>query len=33
VLAWFAPTVPTRILEGNPGPKKRLVFVFENLAP
>jgi len=33
VLAWFAPTVPTRILQGNPGPKKRLVFVFENLAP
>ncbi len=33
VLSWFAPTVPTRILEGNPGPKKRVVYVFEDLEP
>lgn len=31
VLSWFAPVVPTRIFEGNPGPKKRLVYVFEDL--
>jgi hypothetical protein len=31
VLSWFAPVAPTRILVGNPGPKKRLIFVFENL--
>ena len=30
-LSWFAPHVPTRIVEGNPGPKARLIFVFENL--
>jgi hypothetical protein len=33
VLSWFAPVVPTRILEGNPGPKKRAVYVFEDLEP
>jgi hypothetical protein len=33
VLSWFAPVVPTRILEGNPGPKKRVVYVFEDLEP
>jgi hypothetical protein len=31
VLSWFAPTVPTRIMEGNPGPRKRVVYVFEDL--
>ena len=31
VLSWFAPTVPTRILEGNPGPRTRVVYVFEDL--
>ena len=30
-LSWFAPHVPTRVEVGNPGPKKRLVYVFENL--
>jgi hypothetical protein len=30
-LSWFAPRVPTRILQGNPAPKSRLIFVFENL--
>ncbi len=30
-LSWFAPVVPTRVEVGNPGPKKRLVYVFENL--
>jgi hypothetical protein len=33
VLSWFAPVKPTRIVEGNPGPKKRVVYVFEDLAP
>jgi hypothetical protein len=32
VLSWFAPVMPTRIVEGNPGPKKRVVYVFEDLA-
>ncbi len=32
-LTWFAPVVPTRIEVGNPGPGKRLVYVFENLNP
>ena len=31
VLSWFAPLVPTRIDLGNGGPKKRLIYVFENL--
>ena len=30
-LSWFLPVVPTRIVVGNAGPKKRLIFVFENL--
>lgn len=30
-LSWFAPVEPTRIVEGNPGPGMRLVFVFEDL--
>jgi hypothetical protein len=33
VLGWFAPVRPTRVLVGNPGPGKRLIYVFENLAP
>ena len=32
VLSWFAPIEPTRIVQGNPGPRRRrLVFVFEDL--
>ena len=31
VLGWFAPVVPTRIVVGNPGHRKRLLFVFEDL--
>lgn len=31
VLSWFAPIEPTRILEGNPGRRRRLVYVFEDL--
>jgi hypothetical protein len=30
-LSWFAPTVPTRILQGNPGPRRRMIYVFEHL--
>jgi Methyltransferase domain len=30
-LSWFAPVVPTRVEIGNPGHKKRLIYVFENL--
>jgi hypothetical protein len=30
-LSWFRPVVPTRIHRGNPGPRKRLIYVFENL--
>jgi hypothetical protein len=30
-LSWFAPIVPTRVELGNPGPRKRLVYVFENV--
>jgi hypothetical protein len=30
-LSWFAPVVPTRIEIGNPGRKKRLIYVFEDL--
>ena len=32
VLDWFAPIAPTRILIGNPGHRKRLLFVFEDLS-
>jgi hypothetical protein len=32
-LSWFAPVVPTRIELGNGGPKKRLIYVFEDLPP
>jgi hypothetical protein len=31
VLSWFAPIVPTRVLEGTGGKRKRLIYVFENL--
>lgn len=31
VLSWFAPIVPTRVLAGNRGARKRLVYVFEDL--
>ncbi len=31
VLSWFAPVVPTRVLVGNPGRRKRLIYVFEDL--
>jgi len=30
-LSWFAPTVPTRVMLGNPAPHKRLVYVFEHV--
>jgi hypothetical protein len=30
-LSWFAPVVPTRVEIGNPGRRKRLIYVFENL--
>jgi hypothetical protein len=30
-LSWFAPIVPNRVELGNPGPRKRLVYVFEDL--
>ena len=33
VLSWFAPVVPTRIVEGNGGRRRRLVYVFEDLEP
>ena len=33
VLSWFAPVVPTRIVEGSGGKRRRLVYVFEDLAP
>ena len=29
--SWFLPVEPTRVVLGNPGPKKRLIFVFEDL--
>jgi hypothetical protein len=32
-LSWFAPAAPSRVEEGNPGPKKRLIYVFEDLIP
>ncbi len=31
VLAWFAPVVPTRVVVGNGGHRKRLLYVFEGL--
>jgi hypothetical protein len=31
VHAWFAPVVPSRIMLGNPGHRKRLLYVFEDL--
>ena len=31
VLSWFAPVTPTRVVLGNGGPKKRLLYVFEDL--
>ena len=31
VLEWFAPVVPTRVAIGNPGHRKRLIYVFEDL--
>jgi Methyltransferase domain len=33
VLSWFAPATPTRVVVGNPGRRKRLIYVFEDLAP
>ncbi len=32
-LSWFAPVVPTRVIEGNGGRRRRVVFVFEDLPP
>ena len=32
-LAWFRPVAPTRIELGNGGPKKRFIYVFEDLPP
>jgi hypothetical protein len=31
VLKWFAPVVPTRVVLGNGGHRKRLLYVFEDL--
>ena len=31
VLSWFAPIVPTRVVEGNGGKRRRLIYVFEDL--
>jgi hypothetical protein len=33
VLSWFAPVVPTRIVVGNGGRKRRMIYVFEELPP
>ena len=33
VLEWVAPVVPTRVVVGNPGRRKRLIYIFENLPP
>lgn len=30
-LSWFLPLRPARVLVGNPGPRTRLIYVFENL--
>jgi hypothetical protein len=31
VLGWFAPVVPTKVVVGNSGHRKRLIYVFEDL--
>jgi hypothetical protein len=31
VLGWFAPRVPTRVVDGNPGPRRRVIYVFESI--
>ncbi len=31
VLGWFAPVVPTRVVKGNGGSRRRLIYVFEDL--
>jgi hypothetical protein len=31
VLGWFAPLAPTQVLVGNAGPRRRLLYVFEDL--
>ena len=31
VLSWFAPVVPTRVIEGSGGKRRRLIYVFEDL--
>ena len=31
VLSWFAPVTPTRVIEGNGGKRRRMIYVFENL--
>ncbi len=33
VLSWFAPIAPTRVIEGSGGTRRRLIYVFEDLAP
>jgi hypothetical protein len=33
VLSWFAPVVPNRILEASPAPRRRVIYVFEDLPP
>jgi hypothetical protein len=33
VLSWFAPIVPTRIVKGSGWTRRRLIYVFEDLAP
>lgn len=30
-LSWFSPIEPTRVVVGNPGSRKRLIYVFEDL--
>jgi hypothetical protein len=30
-LSWFAPIVPTRVIEGSGGKRRRLIYVFEDL--
>lgn len=31
VLSWFAPVVPSRVIEGSSGRRRRLIYVFEDL--
>ena len=31
-LSWFAPVVPTRVLQGNGGSRRRVIYVFEDLS-